>query len=503
MVINCSRTRRQFLIESGSYLALPFLASLAPKAWSQVAPSPKIMLFGMDHGDVGRNWLAPSVATTSVGSIGAKERMLKSLAGISAVSPTWNNSTLNSLRLSDQMTIIRGLDVVSAISGPYTTSFDTDSAHCGHHLHMDTRVPGVYKANAFPTIESILETSRTAIPVKTAASVIRIYDGSDGWYTYKDPANGSLQQVSDLRYQEYPAFTKFYNDLFGSVTEGGQTTVVPSREKQLKAGLLDRIFPAYQKAINSRRISSEDRNSLNSHMQLISDLSKLNSQSQTVSNGCVKPARPTDAQINYNDIGTLRVMLRLLASAFKCGVSQVGVWMLDTNDPQWIPAIAQVTGGSHLHDSIHGDLGKDKAATCLAGLWKAYCDEIADHFLSPLMEPDPSNGRTYLDNMLVGVLGSGGLVDDVGGHNSLDTQQILFGSMGGRIKAGRYYSMPRSGGHGLPYNTLLITFAQLMGMTPAQYAFATPAGKGIGYYAPYTSHPYQSRWYDPIHEILT
>jgi hypothetical protein len=56
---------------------------------------------------------------------------------------------------------------------------------------------------------------------------------------------------------------------------------------------------------------------------------------------------------------------------------------------------------------------------------------------------------------------------------------------------------------GMPYNCFLITLLQLMGIPQSEYAYATPDGKGFGYYGNFpATHPQKARFYQPLSELL-
>ena len=115
--------------------------------------------------------------------------------------------------------------------------------------------------------------------------------------------------------------------------------------------------------------------------------------------------------------------------------------------------------------------------------------------------------------MLTGLACSGGPADpgSDGGHTTSDSQQILLGSMGGDIRAGRYMVMPRAstsndGGSGnLPYNCFLISLLQLMGVPASEYQQTTPGNQGFGSYTRFSRSNWdhvRHRFYQPITELI-
>ena len=82
-VIYNRQSRRQFLAGAGELMmALPLLPSLLPLtafAQANVVPQ-RIAFFNFGHCLPESKWIAPSVATNSIGADGAKEAILSSLS---------------------------------------------------------------------------------------------------------------------------------------------------------------------------------------------------------------------------------------------------------------------------------------------------------------------------------------------------------------------------------------------------------------------------------------
>ncbi|AFY00351.1 hypothetical protein Bdt_0643 [Bdellovibrio bacteriovorus str. Tiberius] len=480
----CKKTRRQFLVGSGkTLLALPLLPSLMPvEAFAQAATPPKrMMMFWFDHGNVNVLWPAKSAATTAVGSSGMKEVLLRNLGTASTISPVLNNPLYETLKNNDQMTIVRGLDA-SVRWGSAHGNFVVASA-------QDRNSEG-----GFPSIESVLEASKTLYPDSTPAYVrksIRVSLMGAGPLFYQKV--GSNVQV--IPHYEDWTIRNFYNEVFGSLTAG--TTAPADNTNELKSNILNRVFGAYTGFKNSRKISAEDKARLEQHMGYISDLQKSLVQVAPTPT-CSKPADPGSVS---DPALCNRIYMDLLAVAFKCGLTKVGVMALEAQDPQWIPGLSGL--GTNVHDAMHGSRGSAIQRTAFEVWWKYFANMIADRFLAPLNVEEGVTGRTYLENMVTGMLCAGGMGDlgDDNGHQGYDSQQVLIGNMGGALRSGRYMTMPSAG---LPYNCFLITLLQLMGVPPSEYAFATPNGQGFGYYGEFpANHVLKGRFYQPISEILT
>jgi hypothetical protein len=135
---------------------------------------------------------------------------------------------------------------------------------------------------------------------------------------------------------------------------------------------------------------------------------------------------------------------------------------------------------------------------------KWHSDKLADHILEPLRTMEDiqtNNGKSYLDNMLVAVLSEAGVHKNPGEHSNVDYMPILLGNMGGVINSDKLVVFDRP--TGLPYNTLLITLLEAMGVPASEYQAGSSNGKGFGQYVSGGNYvtKYGSRMYSPITEI--
>lgn len=492
-MVYCNKSRRQFLVGAGkTLLALPLLPSLLPaEAYAQSTVAPKrMMMFWFDHNNLNLMWPNKNVATTSVGSGGVKEALLRNLGTVNSFSTVLNNARYESLKNADQLTFVRGLDA-SIVFGSSHGNFPLAQA-------QDRNSEGGY-----PTIDTVFEASKTLYPDSTPANVrkaIRVDLLAAGGLFYQKV--GSTVQV--VPGYNSSGLRKFYNEVFSGLTSG--TTDPVDNTNALKSNILNRVFGAYTDFKNGRRISADDKARLDQHMGYISDLQKsLAAAVPAPALTCTKPNDPgtvVDAA-QYNAL-----YLDLLAAAFKCGLTKVGTMAFEGHDPQWIPGLN--TLGTNVHDAMHGSAGNAMQQKAYEVWWRYFTNLIAERFIAPLDVLEGNTGRTYIDNMITSMLCAGGL-QDLGGDNAhmgLDNQQILIGSMGGALRSGRYYLMPLGNNKwealNMPYNCFLLSMLQLMGIPQSEYAFATPDGKGFGYYGAFkAAHPQKARFYQPLTEIHT
>ncbi len=491
----CKKTRRQFIVGTGkSLLALPLLPSLLPtEVMAQSAQQTRRMLMvKMDHNNLNAMWPSPSQAVNPIGINGAKEVFLKSLGSMASHSPAFQNARYQSLMAADKLSIVRGFDLYHGSAhgnGPIAAGQDRNSG------------------GVCPTIDSVIEASRTVYPIGTPSRVRRaLRVNTQGGSIFYKKIGSNLQLL--------PVYAKgqignFYNEVFGSLTDG--TTPPQDFKNDLKSNILSRVYSSYTSFRNGSKISADDRARVDQHMDYLSDLQRsFASVPPPVDPNCTKPQAPESGTysdpIQYNGI-----YLDLLAIAFKCNLTKFAVFKPEAQDPQWIPNLG--ANGITMHTIMHGNHGVDLQLSVKINWWKYFADLVADRFLAKLEDIEGNTGRTYIDNMVTSFVTGGGFAvpGRDGGHNGLDTQQILIGSMGGLMRSGRYMTMPRSQsgntpvvGNNIPYNRFLITMLQLMGVPKSEYEALSPSGQGFGFYGSYREdYPRKNLFYDPVDELLS
>ncbi len=468
-IVYSRKTRRQFLVGSGqTLLALPFLPSLIPSyAAAQAAIIPRRMMnFAFDHHNESEFWLNRSLATTGVGSIGIKERLLSSIGSSSSVvSSLLSNPLYNSLLTKNQITIIRGLaHQLSQGNGHVTRAFGGHStAECG-----DTSE----NPNHQSTFDFPVETSPTVYSGAASNVTKSIRIDLDGCWTFVQKTGTRSTNPGAYDYGNIQAM---YNTVFGSLTN--QTVAPTDLTNVQKTNILNRVFPAFQSFKNNRKISSEDKLRLDQHLSFLSDLQKsVQAVAQPPSIACTKPASnfsgATKLQIN-------QLYVDLLVAAFKCGLTQFASFNFEAQDPSWMPGYTAVAGEG-FHGLMHGAAGIPAQNNAYKTYHQFGYNLVADRFLSAMNVEEGSSGRTYADNMITTCLSHLGMQPSSqgGNHSDDDIQHVIFGSMGGRLRSGRYYLMPSD----MPNNTFIMTMLNMMNVPPSEYMKHSSAGKGYGYY---------------------
>lgn len=493
-IVYSRKSRRQFLVGSGqTLLALPFLPSLLPQyASAQTSIGPRRMMnFVFDHHNEAQFWPATSIATTAVGSMGIKERLLSSMgtSSSSVVSSLLSNSLYNTMLAQNQITLARGFEVhLSDGNGHVTRALGGHSVNeCGSSST---------NPNHRSTFDYIVENSPSVYSNAASNVTKSIRIDLDGCWTYVQRVGAT--SVNPGAY-EYNDILTMYNAVFGSLTN--QTVPVTDLTNTRKSNILNRVFPAFQNYKSNRKISSEDKLRLEQHISFLSDLQRSISVVAPPPNlSCAKPSNA--GLTGATKLQTNNLYVDLMVTAFKCGLTQFGSMQFEAQNPTWLPGY---TGGDGFHGVMHGGSGIAAQANAYSSLHKFGYNLIADRFLSPLNVQEGNTGRTYVDNMITTCLSHLGMQPqgDLGNHNSEDIQHTIFGSMGGRLRSGRYYLMPTNPNNvHVPHNTFIMTLLNLMGVPPSEYVLnSSVSGQGFGYYKTTTS-PYGSRIYTPITEML-
>lgn len=291
----------------------------------------------------------------------------------------------------------------------------------------------------------------------------------------------------------------FYDQVFSHLAPAAEPTTSTGT---LKSDILSSVSASYNSFINNSRISRDDTLRLEQHMDYISDLQKSYEALDATVFTCEQPPRPAESYSDNRDL-LHRNYLSLLAMAFKCGLTRYAVMRFENHNPQWMPG-ADALGGDGVHGCIHRDFGTEKRVAAYDMYWNYMTNSVAEEFLSQLNVEEGSTGRTYLENMITEFNCNGGLIEDDGfsGHRGRNNQQLLIGSMGGKLRSGKFYLLPEVSNSRIPYNCHMITMAQLLGLQPEDYEQYAEGGSGYGYYSYIYADGFQSRWRQPIYEML-
>ncbi|WP_413291157.1 DUF1552 domain-containing protein [Bdellovibrio sp. HCB337] len=468
-------SRRQFLKGTGSVsLALPLLPSLLSRAEAQTAmPSPKrFIAVHSGHCQAVEQWLPdPAKFTFTEKDTYTREVALSAIPDL--MSPILASS-FDSLR--SKLLILSRLDP--------TSPTPNHNAEC--------MLTGGVLSEAQNSVDQIL--ARKLYNGSPLNLYVRsVSDGNYNGASHVSVANG---QYSPGQFNPSSVF----QSLFGTTTGGGAPPADPNKMTRRDLLVVDKVFKEYQALKQNKNLSKVDLQRLEQHMALISDVEKK-LQSNLVAAPqmtCTSPTGPTSSPVKSSNNADYQVvidqMFDVIEVGIKCGKIQVATLMMHVYDyfdgsVNFIPGI---TGSVRFHDDIN-HAGTDELRAMKLALNRWFGERVS-RFLKRLdVVEDPNTGMTYLDNSLVMWGNDQGTTKNTNAHNSVNMPVLLAGSAGGFFKTGRYIDYGPSYGtlrrpvggdesaykKGRPYNQLLITILQSMGLQPVDYETGTVQGFGV------------------------
>jgi hypothetical protein len=471
-------SRRRFLVgTAGVTLALPFLPSVMSTghAGTQQAPKRFIFLFTA-NGQRPANWY-PKIAT-SWNVVSAAENVCeKSLAGTGTLSKTFGPE-FDAVR--SKMLILRGLDFVASKGG-------------GHNAQ--TPLSG-YRVDPAVTIDQILAQSPKVYPSAPAVRSVHMMIKQ----AYQSPTTVSKSDaggvLADVPHETSVAAT--YSRLFGSYQD--EQDPLAAQRAALKISTIDRVSADYDLLRQSPKLGSEDRQRLQAHVELLHDL-----ESRLAATGvaCTKPGAPADIDLGVDDnlLAATTMNIDLLVAALKCDRTRVATLMLcpgtDLRDFSFLG------GPSGDHHGISHSACYDTAIEAeIAFINNWYAKQVAELLTKLDVVEDPQTGATYLDNSIV-YWGNEDGCNGYDAHAGWAMPVMLAGSAGGYFKTGRYVDYRAATGaegsetgtpilydaggqsanvptdfRGRPYNALLLSLLEAMGLAPEDYQASGQSGIG-------------------------
>jgi Protein of unknown function (DUF1552) len=482
-------TRRMFLQSSGtSLMAIPFLTSLLPKeAWGQTATPVKRFVSLFSSFELGHNsyWL-PRIGGSET-NLPQPNRILNPGGGhhpvrwqplsefISSSStplaPLYG-TTLNSHL--QHINIFRGMD--------HALRYGHGSGQLLGAMNTSEGISGPLQQ--IQTIDNLLAANATINPSRRL-----IYAGAaGGWEGYSLNTSGVANTRIDW-------LDQLYNALFdnGNFPEGGTTTVPTNHPRR---DVLSRVIEDYNRMMNSRNISAQDRIVLTNAMDKMSDVHRGLAGVTNVPSSCSHRSLQRPGGRYVADAGSSvengRILVDMLTASIMCDTNRI--FTIGLNQPYgqysgFTDPVFNYLGDWHQEIShVPFGITSGRRNWEWVGMKQAY---LISRIFAPLIQnlaaaTDPSNGQSYLYNSLVQMSFESGQVH---GHGSHPT--ILAGNGGGTITSGNYidYSDRTKGAfggadlfttnpadstfssnyYGVHYNRYLVTLLQAMGLTPSQY----------------------------------
>lgn len=473
----------------GAALALPLLPSLLPReAWAQnVSPTKRYFNFvgGYDYGHH-QHWFPTLNQPSQMHSPANGDQAFRYQALNTFVSPTStsNLSLILGNRLNplvNKMNIFRALNLHTRIAHGQGHMLGNIAASDGH----DTLVTSLKRLR---TIDQVLAGNRNFTPHTRDPLIL----SPNSAYSFQGDALGNVSRVG----ARWPKPHELFNTLFTGISEGGGTTTTPAHPRR---DILTRVMEDYQRVINGRTISSNDKNVLNNIMDQISDIqARLPGATTTSMAGCrysnvdVALSSTDGVQAyNYNPQShgyAFQMYARIFAAAASCDLHRVfgfHVSIPDFFDRHNSEDFHQ--GHSHRPWDVVAENGNRVNHQWMAEIWRMYVDNFVAPLALALNSINDTNGRTILDNSLVHMTLESSTV-----HCDSNKPCLMIGGAGGALNTGylidysrrelgpasmqgdNFNENPSSGQfghayHGLHYNRSLTTVLRAMGLNPSEY----------------------------------
>jgi len=381
-----------------------------------------------------------------------------------------------------KLTLIRGLDFLPSVNhnfGGLLGNFSscTNATPCDADSLADV-----------PTIDQVLAYSSVFYPTVPAVRSLHVSQGVEdamSYTNYGDP-EGAVEQ---LKTRTNPL--DIWNDLFAGLVDTGEE---PGPNPNIL--LIDRISEEYGELRNNSRMSAADREKLDRHITLLSEVQARLSGTPTLS--CTKPLEPESLDNNSgtdpSDIAQKwEIMLELVALGLACDRTRiVTIGVHKALGPGPDPGDTTLAGHYHSEDASGGtwhglahDWSNENSRRMLAGINSWITENVFASLIEKLDAIEESNGTTLLDNSLVYWGNELGF-----NHIAHSVPCLLAGSAGGYLETGRYldyidwdgqaYFSQEDGNviEGIPHNQFLVTALQAMGLQPADYEINGEPGYG-------------------------
>ncbi len=433
--LNPKFTRRQILEKSGKMaMALPFLPALF-SAEAEAAGTVPLRFIAI-HSFMGQRqeyWLPKTVANIPFTGEG-REIALSSFSS-TGISPILG--TLFTPYLS-KMTMIQGLDKIVG------------------NGHNNQDMLGHFSVgNPIPTIDQVLaKSSRFYGGITPVISSFRFGEPFSHGYS-----GANFTQLPTYE-NSYAAFQRVYG-------LGQPATLLR------QANVVDRTLNIYNRLRANPKLSSADQNLIDTQGSLLSDLSNR-LKLMKVSPSCVKPVINLQGENNEQ---FLTNAVDMIVSSFLCDNTRVATIGIKNPDP--------VSNSDSWHGMSHNHEGAIGVVPDVLRINKWIAEKFIFQLASKMDSIIEANGKSILDNSLIYW---GNEISFGEHHTSEDMPVLLFGGAQGKLRTGYIYDFRKlttpgqviynQTYYGRPYNQLLVTILQAMGLSPADYE--VPGIKGYG-----------------------
>lgn len=482
-------TRRMFLQgSSGALLAIPFLESLIPRVARAATVQP----------------IKRYIAVTSTFDYGSHQNLYPSLARPANLLSVPGHHPMYYQSLASYM--LDGRKQLSRIVVPELTPYLSQlnmfraldhTSWFGHgygqilgNLADSSNNPDLGNLPDVATIDHVLRRNKN---FNTIDKDVIILGNSSRTYSWGPDAAGKIVNKGRQAKDSLTAFNQLFKN--GTLPESGGGPP----PKHPRVDVLSRVLDDYLRVSKGAQISSVDKLVLDNALDQLSDVQRGIAQVAVVGASCKYKGSPTDktgVNMFYDLSGPAQAdptlnkykltnYANLIAAAMACDVGRIFVFQGDVSDGYKQPIDA----------SLHQDVSHSpfRIYNGLAN-WELMGNIQADYmkyFVAPLVKAmdsliDPANGKSFLYNSLVHYGTEHSTV-----HQWASASCLLFGSAGGAISTGNYldYSdtakakrredsftatVPGDPKYspsypGIPYNRILVTIMQALGLTPQDY----------------------------------
>jgi hypothetical protein len=274
-----------------------------------------------------------------------------------------------------------------------------------------------------------------------------------------------------------------YTQVFGNFTAPGADTSLADAARAQQAAVFGLAKADYARLIG--KLSVSDRQRVQTHLDLLSDLENRLALPTTAGSACVKPSPPSDLMAcDFSCYGkgpdqdtrnwdlSLDHHSQLITAAFACDLTRVAFLEVTYGADADYGYTSGAFGSTDMHDLIHkvndraNPLAKNPAARKIVqDQCRLEASKLAN-LLKLLNSIPEADGGTLLDHSIVLYCGQ----IAYGSHDLSRLPWLIIGSGGGYFKTGRYVSygdpstLQADSNRGIPHNNLFVSLANAMGV---------------------------------------
>lgn len=487
-------SRRQILVGSAGFcLGLPILRSLLPREVNaqSFGGERRFVAIATDHGGLLESAMFPDRGILDeplnlyTGHTVRRGDLAAAVSGSEArISQILRGS-------SDRLTssLVSKMNVIQGVDIPWYIAH-----HTGGHLGNFARNDGngeegkTMQGSPMPTIDQIMAWSDGFYGDLSGITERAMIFGSAGLsYNWSNPSarTGEIQQVSGTD----DPYTMF------------QSVFVPEDDPDApepRPPVVDRVFASYQSLRQSnRRLSSEDKQRLDDHMDRLSELERKLNIDAVRRAACGSTPEPAGDEQNIREY--YQMINDVIVTAFLCGTSRIAVVKVRES------GFVDYAGDWH-QEVAHQHTAAEPQALLQDVNQKAFEHVVLD--LAYKLDVEDAPGSNVLDSSMIQWTQESGETT----HDARSIPLVTFGSAGGAIRTGNFCDYTKrtpeglvSGGSesqaysGLLYSQWLAMALQSLGVARSEFQGIT-YNADAGYGAEYVDESYAATHSDGVLE---